>query len=199
MFTIAMRIAALLVNVFIFLCAARVILGWFSFPSSYRMGPIERALGLACDWYFRLFSRISLLRRGPFDFSPSFAILCLVLVSAVLNMLSALGRIAFGPLAGLILTALWSIFAFLLVILIILLVVRLAAFALRLNTFGAFLKAVEAVSDPVLFRIKRIVFGKRIVRYWLGLLTAILVLGTLWLLGSLVTGYARTLLESLPF
>jgi YggT family protein len=196
---LALRVAYLTVNVFIFLCSARIIMSWFSFPPSFRIAPLERAVAALTDWYFRLFSRLRAFRRGAFDFTPTFALLCLVLLSTILAMLAQSGRLAFGLLAGVILTALWSAFAFFLVILIILFVVRLAAFGLKLNTFGPFFRAVEALSDPVLFRVKRIAFGKRIVKYWAGLAVAIAALSGVWLAGTALTGYASALLTGLPF
>lgn len=199
MFSMAFRIAAIAINLFILACMARIILGWISFPASFRMEGAERFLRALTDWWFRPFSGIRFLRRGQFDFTPTFALVALVLLATVCTMLADIGRIAFGILAGVILSAAWSAFAFFLVILIILLVVRLVAYALRLNTLNPFFRAVEALSDPALFRMKRILFGKRIVRYQAGLLGTIAPLALLWLAGTLLCGYLSGLLSGLPF
>jgi hypothetical protein len=187
MFKSIMFILYLVTNFFILACVARIILGWFAFSESFRMAPVERALRLATDWWFRPFSGIGWLRRGSFDFATVF------------NMLASYGRIAVGVLAGIILMSLWSAFAFLLIVLIILLVARLAAFVFRFNTLNPFFRAIEALSDPTLFKMKRLVFGKRVVRYDVGLLGAIVPLAAIALGGNWLISFLSGLLRGLPF
>jgi uncharacterized protein YggT (Ycf19 family) len=199
MFKLIMLILYLVTNFFILACVARIILGWFAFSESFRMAPVERVLRLATDWWFKPFAGIGWLRRGAFDFSPAVAVTVLVLLATVFNMLASYGRIAVGVLAGIILSSLWSAVAFLLIALIILLVARLAAFVFRFNTLNPLFRAIEALSDPALFKLKRLVFGKRVVRYDVGLLGAIVPLALIALGGQWLIGSLSGLLRGLPF
>jgi len=199
MFANIMFVLSALTNLFIFVCVARMLLSWFSFSESFRMAPVERALRLATDWWFRPFRGIAWLRRGKFDFTATFAVIVLVLLSSAFGMLASIGRISFGILASVLVMSIWSAFAFFLILLIILLVARLLAFVLRFNTLNPFFRAVEALSDPALFRIKRLLFGKRVVRYDVGLIAAIAPLAAVALGGRFLFGYLCALLAALPF
>lgn len=199
MFGYLMYALSVLVNLFIFACVARMLLSWFSFPASFRMEGVEHFLSAATDWYFRPFRGIAWLRRGAFDFTATFAVIVLVLLSSAFGMLASIGRVSFGILASVFVMSAWSAFAFFLIVLIILLVLRLLAFALRFNTMSPFFRAVEALSDPALFRLKRMLFGKRIVRYDVGLVGAIVPLAVAALGGRFLFGYLCGLLAALPF
>jgi uncharacterized protein YggT (Ycf19 family) len=199
MFANIMFVLSALTNLFIFVCIARMLLGWFTFPESFRMASVERALLLATDWWFRPFRRIAWLRRGAFDFTATFAVIVLVLLASAFGMLASIGAISFGILTSVLVMSVWSAFAFFLIVLIILLVLRLLAYVLRFNTLNPFFKAVEALSDPALFRIKRLLFGKRVVRYDAGLIWAIVPLTAVALGGRFLFGYLCGLLAALPF
>jgi YggT family protein len=193
------RIASVLIYLFAALCTVRIVSTWFAALRGSGQGRAERALAAMTDWYFRLFSRMRVLKRGRFDFTPTFALVVLVLPAAAFSMLGQTGRADAGVLLGIGLTAIWSAFAFLLAVLILLIVIRLAAFALRMNTFTPFMAAVEALTDPLLYRIGRILFGKRIVKFRTSLAAAALVLAALWAAGEVLVRLAAGALGRLPF
>jgi uncharacterized protein YggT (Ycf19 family) len=192
------RLIATVFYVFTVLCALRVFASWF--PSrGGRTAGVERFLRAATDWWFKPFARIKFLQRRGLDFSPACAIIVLAVPATAFSMLGAMGKVAWGVLLGVVLQSLWSMVAFFLAILILLLVTRLVVALRRGSTYSPFLEAAAALTDPFLYRVSRILFGKRIVRHRTSLTAAILVLAAAWALGAWLCGAAAGALATLPF
>jgi len=195
----AFRLASAIVWAFAVLCVLRILSAWFSARSGGGGDWADKVLRASTDWYFALFHRLRFLRRDGFDFTPTFAAIVLIVPAAALGTLGAYGATDLGAVLGIILSSLWTAFAFLLAILILLFVVRLVAARVGAGSHAPFMAAVEAITEPVLYRVSRILFGKRIVGLRASLLAAALVLAGAWAAGTILCPLAVKALARLPF
>jgi YggT family protein len=142
---------------------------------------------------------------GNLDLSPIAALAVLSIANNVFITLARYGRITLGFILAMAVSAIWSAVSFILMFLLIVLILRFAAYLTRRNVYGsyspmdAFWRIVDSLSQPVMYRINRIVFRNRLVRYHTGLLTSITVLAALRFgLGFLVQA-GIGFLSRLPF
>jgi YggT family protein len=147
----------------------RILLTWFS-GSGYSR-PIE-ILGRVTDPYLNWFRRFP-LQIGNLDLSPIAALAVLSLINRIFSTMAYYGRISLGIVLAMTLQAVWSATSFLLGFFIILLILRLIAYLTNRNIYSTFWRIIDTISQPLLFRINRIFFGKKIVHYRTGLLIAI--------------------------
>jgi YggT family protein len=194
-----MRLASFAVSVFTLLCVLKVMLSWFSSSPAFSLAKVQRAVDSITGWYFRLFSGVRWLRRGPYDFTPVLALVLLVIPSSVFSMLAYYGRVAIGVILASLLQACWSALAFFLGLIIILFIVRLVVFALKLNALSPFAQAVEMLSDSALYRVSRLFFGKRIVSLGARLAVGIISLTLVFVVGQVLCGLLSAWLVALPF
>jgi YggT family protein len=95
-----------------------------------------------------------------------------------------------------LLSAVWSVASFLLLFFIIVLTLRLIAYLSNRNVYSGFWRIIDMLSQPVQYRINRILFQKRLVGYMTGILSSLGVLLALRLgLGLLVRLVMRTLVK----
>jgi YggT family protein len=156
------------------------------------------------DPYLNWFRRFTVLRAGNLDLSPVAALAVLSIAGNVFITLARYGRITLGFILAMAVSAIWSAASFILIFLLIVLVLRFIAYLTRQNVYnaytplGAFWRVIDSLSQPVTYRINRIVFRNRLVRYHTGLLTSIAVLAVLRIgLGFLVRA-GIVLLSRLP-
>jgi YggT family protein len=147
----------------------RILLTWFS-GSGYSR-PIE-ILSRVTDPYLNWFRRFP-LQIGHLDLSPIAAIAVLSLINRIFMTLSYYGRISLGIILAMALQAVWSAASFLLGFCIIILVLRFLAYLTNQNIYSTFWRIIDTISQPLFYRISRILFGKKIVHYRTGLLIAI--------------------------
>ncbi|MDR2051807.1 MAG: YggT family protein [Treponema sp.] len=190
--------AASLYMVVIFI---RIMLTWFSGVSYGR--PVEFLCRIT-DPYLNWFRRFRVLQVASLDLSPIAALAILSIANNIFATLGRYGTITLGFILAMIVSALWSAVSFILVFFLIVLVLRFIAYLTRqnvygsYNTIGAFWRIVDSLSQPVTYRISRIIFRNRIVRYHTGLLSSIAVLAALRIgLGFLVRA-GISLLSHLP-
>jgi YggT family protein len=94
-----------------------------------------------------------------------------------------------GVILAVCLSAVWSAVSFLLVFCVIILVLRIIAYIGNMDTYGnPFWRVVNAISQPLLYRVNRIMFGKRIVGWKLGIISALAVFVALWIGGRIAVG-----------
>jgi YggT family protein len=190
------RLLSFIINIYMFLIFIRIILTWFSWM---RGGGVQEFLAGITDPYLNWFRRFTFLRIGFLDLSPVAALGVLSLVNRVLITLAQHGRITLGIILALILQAAWGAISFILGFVIIILVLRLIAYLFRLDVSGAFWRIIDTISQPILYRINRIIFRGRIANYLTSLIISIasLILISLGLriLVFIVTG----MLVTLPF
>jgi len=195
-FPTIMRILGAVVSLYMLLIMARIILTWF--PTALQGRALER-LGSVTDPYLNIFRRISFLRSETLDFSPVAALAVLSVMTQIFAAAAALGHVTVGLVLALVLRAAWSLFAFFFSFLGIAMTARLVAYLARWNSLHPVWRVVDALINPVLFRMNRLIYKNRIVNFRQGLLTGIIVFFGLWFIGGRLIGLAAGLLMRLPF
>jgi YggT family protein len=156
----------------------RIMLTWFSGMNYGR--PVE-FLRRITDPYLNWFRRFKVLQLANLDLSPIAALAVLSIANNIFVTLGRYGTITLGFILGMVVSAIWSAASFILVFFLIILVLRFIAYITRQNVYGgygigAFWRIIDLLSQPVMFRINRIIFKNRIVRYHTGIITSIAVL-----------------------
>jgi len=162
---------SVLLNIYILIIFIRIILTWF--PGFGNGGVIDFLSGIT-DPYLNWFRRFSFLRIGFLDLSPILALGVLSLVGRIVSMLARYGRISLGIVLALALQAVWAAVSFVIGFLILVLILRLIAYSLRQNGSNPFWNIIETISNPVLYRINRLFFRDRIIKFITALLVSII-------------------------
>jgi YggT family protein len=189
------NILAAATGIYIFLIFIRILLTWFSGVSYGKPGEI---LNRITDPYLNWFRRFSFLRAGFIDLSPIAAMMVLSVIMNIFLTLSRYGSISLGLILAMILSALWSAVSFVLGFFIIVLGLRLVAYLTRRNVYGSFWKIVDSISQPILYRIKRIIFRRRLVNYLTGIIVSLAVLAALMAGMRFLVAWMMLLLARLP-
>ncbi|MCL2557714.1 MAG: YggT family protein [Treponema sp.] len=169
-----------LLNLYSLLLFARIMLTWFS--GNRRSGLTLFLAGITdpyLDWWRRNFK----LRAGFLDLSPIAAIAALRMVQTVFQSIAIRGTLSIGFLLTIILSAIWSIVSFLLWFCIIVLAIRLIGFYMNKPMQGMLWQIVDAISQPLIFRITRTFFRRRILNFITGIIFCIALLFLAWLGG----------------
>ncbi|MDR2537541.1 MAG: YggT family protein [Treponema sp.] len=191
-----MNVLATLTSLYMILIFVRIMLTWFSGAQYGR--PLEILSGIT-DPYLNWFRRFTVLRAGMLDLSPIVAMAVLSLVNQVFLTLARYGHIRLGIILAMLVSALWSAASFLLGFFTVVLILRLIAYLARQDIYyNPFWKIVDTISQPVLYRIKRILFGPRIVNYRNGLIVSILTLVGIAVGLHFLIGFTISLLEGFP-
>jgi YggT family protein len=173
----------------------RIIISWFGgIPESRPVDLLVRVTDPYLDWWR---SRLN-LRVGFFDFSAVFAIVAVSLVQNIFNSLANSAVLKLGNILAVVLLSLWSIVSFILGLLLIILILRLIAYLTNRNTYSPFWRLIESISQPVLYRLNRIIFGKRIAGFLKGIILSSLLLAALMAGGHFAVRLIAALLTRLP-
>jgi YggT family protein len=179
-----LRLLAALVSVYSLVCVLRIVMAWF--PSGM-LGSSAGFLVRVTDPYLAIFRRVSFLRSGGIDFSPIAALAVLAALSRALSIASY-GALSAGLLLALVIETIWSPIAFLLSFFTIISVARIVAYLARWNSLHPVWRAVDAMVNPMLFKIKSLIYKDRIVNYMQGLITGALILLGLRISGGVLIG-----------
>jgi YggT family protein len=190
------RVLNALVIVYVFLCAARVLMSWVPNLDSGRGGEL---LARVTDPYLRFFRRFKIFTAGAFDFSPIAALALLAVVNNLLSTLALAGSVSAGLVLALLVGAAWSAVSFILSFFAVLALARMVAYAARWNSLHPLWMVIDSILNPILFRINRLLYRGRIVNYLQGLVTGFVIIILLWLGGGALVGDAVRVLERLPF
>jgi YggT family protein len=191
-----MNVLATITSLYMILIFVRIVFTWFS-GANYGK-PLE-VLSRVTDPYLYWFRRFPVLKVGFLDLSPIVAMSVLSLMNQVFVTLSRYGQIRLGIILAMIVSALWAAASFLLGFITLVLLLRLVAYFTRQDVYyNQFWRIVDTISKPVLYRIKRILFGPRIVNYRNGLIVSILTLVALMMGLRFLIGFSLPLLEQLP-
>jgi len=161
----------------------RIVLTWFS-RADYGK-PVE-LLSRVTDPYLNWWRRIPGLRLGFLDLSPIAAMAVLSIAQTIFSTLARNGTIRPQLIIALILSALWSAASFLLGFCIIILILRFIAYMTNRDTLSGFWNIIDTIARPILYRINRIIFGKRLVNYMTSLLVSTGLLILLWVGGRFI-------------
>ena len=174
-------LAASLLGIYSTLIIIRIIFTWFSgFRYSKPVAILSRITDPYLNWWRQKFN----LRAGILDLSPIVAMAALSVVQTLCAAIARRGSISLGIVLVVCLSALWSAVRFLLGFCLLIIVLRLIAYFARANIYSPFWQVIDTISRPILYRINRIIFGKRIVRYTTGIIASIVVLAALMAGGS---------------
>jgi YggT family protein len=168
-----MNVLGGITGLYMILIFIRIALTWFS-GAHY-----GRAAGLLCnitDPYLNWFRRFRFLRVANLDLSPILAIAALSAANTVFLTLARFGSITLGIILSLFFSVIWSALAFILNFFIVMLALRLAAYLANRDVYHGFWRVIDQVSAPILYRINRAVFGRRLVRFTTGIVVSLGVL-----------------------
>ncbi|MDR2192977.1 MAG: YggT family protein [Treponema sp.] len=183
-------------SIYLLLIFIRIMLTWFS---GVRYSKPVAVLSAITDPYLGWFRRFSGLRLGGFlDISPVIAMAVLSIANNVFMTLGYYGYITVGLVGALIVKALWSAVSFLLGFTVIVLGLRLFAYLTQQDIFSPFWKVVDAISQPVLYRINGLFYGGKSAQYKTLMITALAVFLAVWISGGFVIAIVSNLLLRLP-
>jgi YggT family protein len=185
-----------LAGIYMLLIFIRVMLTWFRGPG---FGRPQEILGRITDPYLDWWRRFPVLRAGRFDLSPIAAMAALSLAQNIFGIIARYGRITAGITLWIALSSLWSAAAFIIGFFIVVLVLRLIAYLANQNIYNPFWRVVDAISQPVLYRITRFFFRARLINYLAGIFLSIGVLAALLAAGGFLVRLGGELLPLLPF
>jgi YggT family protein len=151
-----------------------------------------------CDPYLDWFRRFRLFKNSPLDFSPLLAIGVLSLAQGIFKAWGAWGRISLGVILALLLAAVCSIASWVLGFFIIVLVLRLVAFLGNWNIYSPFWRFIDAISQPVMYRICRAFFPARLISYLGRIIISIAALLALMIALWAAASFGGMLLRMLP-
>jgi len=190
-----MGLLTMLVSVYSLLIIIRIILTWFSnAPYGRPMQILAAITDPYLDWWRQRLN----LRAGALDLSPIVAMAALSIVQTICSTMADQGRISLGIILAVCLSALWSAVSFILGFCVIVLVLRFIAYMCSSDMYSVFWRIIDSISQPLQYRINRIIFGRRLVRFTTGLLVSIGALAAVWLGGGLIIGLLFKLLLRLP-
>jgi YggT family protein len=185
-----------LLGLFSLLIIIRIILTWFSDGQFGR--PVE-ILSRITDPYLDWWRRRLNLRAGYLDLSPIVAIAALSVAQTICSVIARTGRVSLGLMLFVCLSALWSAVSFLLGFCIVVLVLRLIAYIINANMFGMFWRVIDSISNPLMYRVSRIIFRNRLVHFTTGIIVSILVLTVLWIGGGVAIQFISRFLFRFVF
>ena len=174
----------------------RIIFSWFG--KNVTGKPIE-LIGKITDPYLDWWRNSLNLRIGILDISPVIAITVLSVVQNIFSRLARFDRISLGNLLSIVLLSVWSVIAFVLGFCLIVIVIRLIAHLTNRNIRSPFWNVINEISQPVLYRINKIIFNSSIPRFINGLVVSIIALTILRIGGGLVMPWLAGFLSRLPF
>ena len=169
----------------------RIILTWFSNIQHGRFtGFLFRITDPYLNWWRNKFN----LRVGVLDISPIVAIAALNVLQTICSTIVVQNRISLWNIFSICLVAVWSAASFLLGFCILVLVLRFIAYIGSSNMYSPFWMVIDTISRPLMYRINRIIFGNRLVRFTSGLIASIVVLAAIWAGGRFIVQFINKLL-----
>ncbi|MCL2602318.1 MAG: YggT family protein [Treponema sp.] len=165
------------VSIYMMIVFARIMLSWFSWM---RGGTLQVFLSRVTDPYLNWFRRFP-LRVGFLDLSPVVALAVLSLVNGILSTIAVHQSFSIGILLALVLQMAWGAVSFLLLFLIIVFALRLVATLARLNAYNPLWRIVDAIFQPVSYKINRIFFKNRIFNFTSSTIISIAIMGFVYL------------------
>jgi YggT family protein len=193
--SVLMNLLAGLAGLYSLLIVIRVILTWFG---GAQYGRPAELLARVTDPYLDWWRRTLRLQVGYLDLSPVAAMAALSLAQSIFSTIARYGIISIGIILSITVSALWSAVSFILGFCLIVLILRFIAYMLNCNLYSPFWRIIDTISQPLLYRINRIIFGKRLINFIIGNIAAIAVLAAIWIGGGLAIRLLAGLLLRLP-
>jgi len=173
----------------------RIIISWFGgLPSNKLTDLLAGVTDPYLDWWR---SHLN-LRIGFLDFSALAAIIAVSVAQNIFYSISNTGVLKFGFVLAIILLSIWSVVFFVLGFCLVIVILRLIAYLTNRNTYSPFWRVIDSMSQPVLYRINRILFGRRIVGYLKGIILSCIVLAALMVGGRIFVPIFAAMISKLP-
>jgi YggT family protein len=182
-------------SLYMILIFVRILLTWFS-GSLY--GKPAQILCRITDPYLEWFRRFPALRFSTLDLSPIVALGVLSVANNIFITLGRYGSITLGLILAMLLSVVRSTVFFILGFFIVILVLRLIAYLLNRNVYRSFWGIIDTLSRPISYRINRIIFRDRLVRYHTGLIVSIVTLLGIRIILGILLGLGIGFLARLP-
>ncbi|MDR1950513.1 MAG: YggT family protein [Spirochaetaceae bacterium] len=192
---ILMSILGGFTSLYMILIFVRILLTWFS-GSLY--GKPAQILCRITDPYLEWFRRFPALRFSTLDLSPIVALGVLSVANNIFITLGRYGSITLGLILAMLLSVVRSTVFFILGFFIVILVLRLIAYLLNRNVYRSFWGIIDTLSRPISYRINRIIFRDRLVRYHTGLIVSIVTLLGIRIILGILLGLGIGFLARLP-
>jgi YggT family protein len=187
---------ATVTGIYSLLLFIRIIMSWFG--GNYAGRPVNiltRITDPYLDWWRNKLN----LRLGHIDLSVLVAIAFLSIAQNILSNLSRFGSITLGNILAIILMSVWSVTSFLLGFCIIILILRFIAYMTNRDMYTNFWRIIDSISQPLLYKINRLVYKQRIPNYVRGIVTSVLLLTAAMIGGGLAVQFLVRALASLSF
>lgn len=181
--------------VYLMILSIRIILTWFK--GSFQ-GKAGKLLKQATDPYLEIFSRITFLKQGMFDFTPLAGILVLVVALDLVNVLLVYERITIGLLFASIISALWGGLSFILLLFLVLGVVQIVSVLFSRNSESPLLRMIKLMFQPIIDLVARFLRPRRELSYNQYLYISLGLIFFIRLLGGIVLRRLIELLYTLP-
>jgi len=165
------------ISIYMMIVFLRIILTWFSWMGRSRLHDV---LAKVTDPYLNWFRRFP-LRIGFIDLSPIVALAVLSFVNRLFMTFAQHQAISIGIILMMIVQMAWGVVSFILIFLIIIFGLRIAAYLARFNMHNPFWRIVEAIYQPVSYKINRMLFKNRIMSFTNSCLISIACLGIVFL------------------
>ena len=187
---LVMRIVGSALSLYSIIIFVRIVLSWWSGVSLGRFYDVLRDI---TDPYLHWFRRFAFLRLGNVDLSPIAALAVLSIANNIAFVIGNAGRITLGVVFALALQVIWSAISFVLGFFAVIVGLRLLAYVIRANIYHPFWQIIGSISEPVLYRLSRILFRNRLVPFVHSMVIAIAVLAGL----TIAVGWGVNLLAGI--
>ncbi len=181
--------------VYLMILSIRIILTWVKGSFQGKAGEL---LKQATDPYLEIFSRITFLKQGMFDFTPLAAILVLVVALDLVNGLLVYGRITIGLVLASIISALWGGLSFILILFLVLGVVQIVSAFFSKNSESPLLRMINLMFQPIIDLTARYLQPRRKLNYNQYLYISLGLIFLIRLLGGILIRRLISLLYTLP-
>jgi len=183
-------------GIYSLLILVRIIISWFGGTVTGK--PVD-LLTSVTDPYLDWWRRALNLRLGFLDLSPLAAVASLSVLQSIFHSISVFNRISLGNIIAIILLSIWSVASFILGFCMIIIILRFIAFITNRDIYGSFWRVIDSISQPLLYKTNRILYGRRIPNFLKGMITSFLALGAIMLGGGFLLPRLAGLLSRLPF
>ena len=183
------------VSIYSLLILIRIILSWFG-SSAY--GKPVQLLNSITDPYLNWWRNNLKLRVGALDFSAVAGIAALSVMQNIFIRFSSLERVSLGTILAIIVLTVWSVISFILIFFIVVIIIRLFGYLTNSNMYSRFWQIVDSISQPVLYRLNRIMFGKRISGFLKGIVLSLLLLIAILIAGNNVIPILAGYISRIP-
>ncbi|GHT85839.1 membrane protein [Spirochaetia bacterium] len=192
------RLLGALTSFYMILIFIRIMLSWFSGPGG-QFGRAHQLLSGATDPYLNWFRRFRFLQVANLDLSPIAALAILSALNNIFLTIAQFGTISLGFILSMLCSILWSAVSFILSFFIIIVTLRLVAYLAGRDVYHGFWRIIDRLSQPIIYRLNRMIFGRRLVRYMTGILSSLGALLVLRVGLDLLVRGLQGLLIRLPF